>query len=104
MLSQHNFVNPTAFAQDAVHPFEGVIQGPLGHYFASLCFPMHPVAHAAFGFFTSCYAIAAHDGRAYDLADHTVHVSRPFHNASRLECLRLFTSLRLPRQPYATAQ
>ncbi|KAA0147271.1 hypothetical protein FNF27_08045 [Cafeteria roenbergensis] len=69
----HNFVNPTAFAQDAVHPLEGVLQGPMGHYFCALVFPMHPVAHAVFGFLTSLYAIAAHDGRAWDLSGHTQH-------------------------------
>jgi Delta7-sterol 5-desaturase len=69
----HNFVNPTAFAQDAVHPVEGVIQGPAGHYFCALIFPMHPVAHATFGFLTSLYAIAAHDGRAWDISGHTEH-------------------------------
>lgn len=71
--TQHNFVNPTAFAQDAVHPLEGVLQGPMGHYFCALVFPMHPVAHAVFGFLTSLYAIAAHDGRAWDLSGHTQH-------------------------------
>ena len=73
LRTQHNFVNPTAFAQDAVHPLEGVLQGPMGHYFCALVFPMHPVAHAVFGFLTSLYAIAAHDGRAWDLSGHTQH-------------------------------
>jgi len=69
----HQFVDPTAFAQDAVHPFEAVYQGPMGHYMVCLLTPMHPVIHSLFGFLTSMYAIAAHDGRAGDLNDHTKH-------------------------------
>lgn len=69
----HGFKNPTAFCQDAVHPFEAVLQGPLGHYVSQLFFPFHPVAHALFGFATSVFAIAAHDGRAWDLNNHTYH-------------------------------
>lgn len=45
----------------------------MGHYFCALVFPMHPVAHAVFGFLTSLFAIAAHDGRAWDLSGHTQH-------------------------------
>lgn len=30
----HAFVETTGFAQDAVHPFEAVLQGPMGHFFA----------------------------------------------------------------------
>jgi len=69
----HQFVDPTAFAQDAVHPFEAILQGPMGHYFITLLFPLHPVVHAVFGFLTSLYAIAAHDARSLDLNDHVKH-------------------------------
>eukprot|EP00160_Parvularia_atlantis_P009898 Unigene1956_Nuclearia_a/m.6089 Unigene1956_Nuclearia_a/g.6089 ORF Unigene1956_Nuclearia_a/g.6089 Unigene1956_Nuclearia_a/m.6089 type:complete len:311 (-) Unigene1956_Nuclearia_a:212-1144(-) len=69
----HSFIEPTAFAQDAVHWFEAVIQGPCGHFLAALIYPMHPVFLAGMGFFTAIYAIAAHDGRALDLNDHTKH-------------------------------
>jgi len=69
----HQFINPTAFAQDAVHPFEAVLQGPMGHHMVTLLVPMHPVSHALFGFLTSVYAIAAHDGRQFDLNDHVKH-------------------------------
>jgi lathosterol oxidase len=71
--AHHQFLHPTAFAQDAVHPFEAVLQGPMGHHFAAMVYPIHPVAHALFGFLTSIYAIAAHDGRAGDLNDHCKH-------------------------------
>jgi len=69
----HQFLYPTAFAQDAVHPFEAVFQGPMGHHLASILVPIHPVALAFFGFCTSIYAIAAHDGRQYDFNDHCKH-------------------------------
>jgi len=69
----HQFVDPTAFCQDAVHPFEAVYQGPMGHYMLCLFMPIHPVIHSAFGFLTSIYAIAAHDGRSGDLNDHVKH-------------------------------
>lgn len=69
----HSFLQPTAFAQDAVHPFEALIQGPCGHFIASMLFPMHPIFLAAIGFFTAAYAIAAHDGRSLDLNSHTRH-------------------------------
>ena len=58
----HQFLTPTPFAQDAVHPIEGIVQGPMGHHLITLFVPMHPVAHALFGFLTSVYAIGAHDG------------------------------------------
>jgi len=69
----HSFVYPTAFAQDAVHWFEAIIQGPCGHFGAALLYPMHPVFMAVAGFMTALYAIAAHDGRAFDLNSHTRH-------------------------------
>ena len=58
----HQFLTPTPFAQDAVHPIEGIVQGPMGHHIITLFVPIHPVAHALFGFLTSVYAIGAHDG------------------------------------------
>ena len=69
----HQFSEPTAFAQDAVHPFEAIIQGPLGHFLPALIYPMHPVAITLFGFLTSNYALLAHDGRTLDLNDHVKH-------------------------------
>ena len=69
----HQFVEPTAFAQDAVHWFEGLLQGPIAHWTASLVYPMHPVALAAFGFLTSLYALLAHDGRWLDFNGHHKH-------------------------------
>jgi len=58
----HQFLTPTPFAQDAVHPVEGIVQGPLGHHLITLFTPIHPAAHAFLGFITSVYAIGAHDG------------------------------------------
>jgi lathosterol oxidase len=69
----HGFKEPSAFAQDAVHPFEAILQGPLGHFCPTLVFPVHPVAHAAFGFLSSVFAVAAHDGRTWDLNNHYYH-------------------------------
>lgn len=69
----HQFLEPSAFAQDAVHWFEGVIQGPVGHVITTLVFPMHPLAVNAFGFLTSIYALLAHDGRILDLNEHMKH-------------------------------
>eukprot|EP00051_Salpingoeca_urceolata_P023459 m.397882 g.397882 ORF g.397882 m.397882 type:complete len:294 (+) comp20107_c6_seq5:2488-3369(+) len=69
----HAFKHPTAFCQDAVHPLEAAIQGPMGHTFSQLLFPVHPVPLAVCGFLTSLYAIAAHDGRMLDLNNHTAH-------------------------------
>lgn len=82
--THHAFKNPSAFCQDAVHPLEGLIQGkndncstrmsieqtnkfdpfvslslcvgPVGHYLTVLIMPVHPIALAFFGLFTSCYA------------------------------------------------
>ncbi|CAF1613511.1 unnamed protein product, partial [Adineta ricciae] len=71
--THHAFKNPSAFCQDAVHPLEGLVQGPVGHYLTSLVMPVHPIALAFFGLFTSCYAIAAHDGRLGDFNHHYAH-------------------------------
>jgi Delta7-sterol 5-desaturase len=68
----HQFMEPSAFGQDAVHPLEAVLQGPCGHFMITLIFPMHPVLHSLFGFLTGLYAIFAHDGR-WDPADHNKH-------------------------------
>lgn len=69
----HQFTEPTAFAQDAVHPIEALIQGPIGHFLPTLFYPMHPVAISVFGFLTSTYALLAHDSRGLDLNDHVKH-------------------------------
>lgn len=52
----HEFIEPTAFAQDAVHPLEAIVQGPLGHFFPCLFYPIPPVWHHLFGFLTAVYA------------------------------------------------
>jgi Delta7-sterol 5-desaturase len=72
-LMHHQFYKPSAFCQDAVHPLEGLIQGPVGHGLATLFYPIHPIALAVFGTLTSIFAIAAHDGREYDINDHYKH-------------------------------
>ena len=71
--THHAFKTPSAFCQDAVHPLEGLVQGmtdmwiieekitslligPMGHYITALIMPVHPIALAFFGLFTSCYA------------------------------------------------
>ncbi|CAF0795808.1 unnamed protein product [Didymodactylos carnosus] len=72
----HAFKAPSAFCQDAVHPLEGLVQGAMGHYVAPIFFPFHPIALAFFGLFTSCFAIAAHDGRMGDLNHHYAHHSK----------------------------
>ena len=59
----HQYKEPSAFAQFAVHPVEAAIQGPFGHFFVQLFFPVHPVQLAVLGFLSSAYAFAAHDGR-----------------------------------------
>jgi lathosterol oxidase len=59
----HGYKEPSAFAQFAVHPVEAFLQGPFGHFFVQLFFPVHPVQLAALGFLSSAYAFAAHDGR-----------------------------------------
>jgi Delta7-sterol 5-desaturase len=69
----HQFVDPTPFAQDAVHPIEAILQGPLPHYLSHLVCPMHPVVTSILGFLTGVYAIAAHDGRKWDFNDHIKH-------------------------------
>jgi len=69
----HTIVAPTAFAQDATHPFEALLQGPMGHHLINLLAPIHPVSHAIFGFCTAIFAIAAHDARQYDLNSHHKH-------------------------------
>lgn len=66
-------MEPTAFAQDAVHPFESVLQGPMGHFLCTIIYPMNPLLISAIGFLTSIYALLAHDGRALDLNNHTSH-------------------------------
>jgi Delta7-sterol 5-desaturase len=66
-------MEPTAFAQDAVHPFESILQGPMGHFLCTLVYPMNPLLISAIGFLTSIYALLAHDGRALDLNSHTYH-------------------------------
>ncbi|CAF3560500.1 unnamed protein product [Adineta steineri] len=74
--THHSFKSPSAFCQDAVHPIEGLVQGPMGHYLIALVMPVHPVILALFGLFTSCYAIAAHDGRFGDFNHHYAHHSK----------------------------
>jgi len=72
----HQFKEPSCFAQFAVHPFEASLQGPVGHYLGTLFFPFHPVALALFGFLSSAWAIAAHDGRGGDFNSHYYHHSK----------------------------
>ena len=69
----HQFIEPTAFGQDAVHPFESILQGPMGHFMCTFFYPMNPLVMSTVGFLTSIYALLAHDGRALDLNDHTKH-------------------------------
>jgi len=69
----HQFVEPSAFAQDAVHPLEALLQGPFPHFLTFTFHPLHPVSASVFGFLTSVFAIAAHDGRSLDLNDHCKH-------------------------------
>jgi len=69
----HQFKEPSAFAQFAVHPLEAIMQGPVGHYMGSLFFPIHPVQLAVLGFLGSSWAIAAHDGRQFDFNSHYNH-------------------------------
>jgi Delta7-sterol 5-desaturase len=69
----HQFIEPSAFAQDSVHWFEAILQGPLGHYLITLVYPVHPISLAAFGFLTSIFALLAHDGRALDVNTHIYH-------------------------------
>jgi len=72
----HQFKEPSCFAQFAVHPFEAALQGPVGHYLGSLFFPFHPAVLAIFGFLSSAWAIAAHDGRGMDFNSHYMHHSK----------------------------
>jgi sterol desaturase/sphingolipid hydroxylase (fatty acid hydroxylase superfamily) len=72
----HQFKEPSAWAQFAVHPVEAALQGPVGHFLCAIFFPMHPVLHAVLGFLSSAWAIAAHDGRALDLNSHYFHHSK----------------------------
>jgi len=72
----HRFKEPSCFAQFAVHPVEAALQGPIGHYIGSWFFPFHPAALAFFGFFSSAWAVAAHDGRSLDLNSHYYHHSK----------------------------
>jgi len=69
----HYIIEPNAFSQDATHPFEALIQGPMGHHMINFFLPIHPVCHALFGFLTSVWAIAAHDSRQYDFNGHAKH-------------------------------
>ena len=59
----HQYKEPSAFAQFAVHPVEAALQGPVGHFLVQLWFPVHPVQLALMGFLSSAWAFAAHDGR-----------------------------------------
>lgn len=67
------FYEPSAFAQDAVHPFEAILQGPMGHFFVTLIYPMNPLLISALGYLTSIYALMAHDARQLDFNDHVKH-------------------------------
>uniref|UniRef100_A0A7S4PKJ9 Fatty acid hydroxylase domain-containing protein n=1 Tax=Paramoeba aestuarina TaxID=180227 RepID=A0A7S4PKJ9_9EUKA len=72
----HQYKEPSAFAQFATHPIEAALQGPVGHYCPTLFFPFHPVALAVFGFLSSLWAMAAHDGRWMDFNSHYYHHSK----------------------------
>jgi len=72
----HQFKEPSCFAQFAVHPIEAMLQGPIGHFSATLFFPFHPVTISIFGFLGSLWAIAAHDGRQFDFNHHYYHHSK----------------------------
>ena len=39
----HQYKEPSAFAQFAVHPVEAALQGPVGHFLVQLWFPVHPL-------------------------------------------------------------
>lgn len=69
----HQFYKPTAFAQDASHPIEAIVQGPFAHCLTSVIIPFHPLTLILLGFFTSCYAIAAHDSSYFDFNHHSKH-------------------------------
>ena len=72
----HSYKEPSAFAQFSVHPLESVLQGPFGHFFVQLFFPVHPVQMALMGFLSSAWAFAAHDGRGGDINSHFFHHSK----------------------------
>ena len=73
----HQYKEPSAFAQFAVHPVEAAIQGPFGHFFVQLFCPVHPVQLAIMGFLSSAYAFAAHDGRLLAITNfHYYHHSK----------------------------
>jgi lathosterol oxidase len=73
-MTHHQFVeDTTAFAQDAVHWVEAIVQGPMGHNLIFALVPMHPIVGQIFGFLTSVYAIGAHDGRMFDFNNHIKH-------------------------------
>jgi sterol desaturase/sphingolipid hydroxylase (fatty acid hydroxylase superfamily) len=55
----HQYKEPSAFAQFAVHPVEAALQGPVGHFLVQLWFPVHPVQLAVMGFLSSAWAFAA---------------------------------------------
>lgn len=69
----HSFYEPSAFAQDAVHPFEAIIQGPMIHLGITLLYPMNPLLISVLGLLTSIYAQCAHDSRSLDISDHVKH-------------------------------
>ena len=52
----HQYKEPSAFAQFAVHPLEAAVQGPFGHFFVQLFFPVHPVQLAIMGAVSSAWA------------------------------------------------
>ncbi len=68
----HQYKSPSAFAQFAVHPFEAILQGPIGHFLVLLFCPVHPIQLAIMGALSSAWAFAAHDGRG-DLNSHRDH-------------------------------
>lgn len=72
----HQFKEPSAFAQFSVHPLESALQGPMGHFFVQLFFPVHPIQLAIMGFLGSAWAFAAHDGRGFDFNSHFFHHSK----------------------------
>ena len=72
----HSYKEPSAFAQFSVHPLESVLQGPFGHFFVQLFFPVHPIQLALMGFLSSAWAFAAHDGRGLDINSHFFHHSK----------------------------
>jgi lathosterol oxidase len=69
----HQYKEPSAFAQFAVHPIEAAVQGPIGHFCIQLWFPVHPVQLAVMGALSSAWAFAAHDGRWGDFNSHSIH-------------------------------